>query len=145
MSESKYKIGDRFLDEQNNEIEIIENQGGSLPYVLNGGRIVNDTRLDGLKKLIRLRPKPMFEGEFKKITSSICKMVEEKNKRYGESALQPLDIFNKHHNYGSRLDEKLARVKNSDELRKNDVADIIGGLILICKDKGWNNFDDQID
>ena len=28
---------------------------------------------------------------------------------------------------------------------KNDVADLIGGLALICKDKGWNNFYDQID
>ena len=30
--------------------------------------------------------------------------------------------------------KKLARVKNSDKLRKNDVADIIGGLMLLCKD-----------
>ena len=86
-----------------------------------------------------------IKTDFNKICTSLCKMIEEKDKRYGNSALQPLGIFAKHHNYGSRLDEKLARVKNSDELRKNDVADIIGGLILICKDKGWNNFDDQID
>lgn len=76
---------------------------------------------------------------------SICEMQKAKNKNYGESALQPLDIFAKHHFYGSRLDEKLARVKNSSELRKNDIADIIGGCMLICKDKGWNNFDDLID
>lgn len=72
-------------------------------------------------------------------------MLQAKNKAYGESALKPLDIFAKHHNYGSRLDEKLARIKNSEELKKNDVADIIGGLLLICKDKGWNNFDDLIE
>lgn len=82
---------------------------------------------------------------FDEIYASLLHMQKIKDARYGNSALKPLDIFAKHHNYGSRLDEKLARVKNSDELRKNDVADIIGGLILICKDKGWTNFDDLID
>ena len=72
-------------------------------------------------------------------------MLKAKNKAYGGSALKPLEIFAKHHSYGSRLDEKLARVKNSDELRKNDVADLLGGLILICKEKGWDDFSDQID
>lgn len=85
------------------------------------------------------------EDFFERAYKSLCKMQQAKNKNYGESALKPLDIFAKHHNYGSRLDEKLARVKNCIELRKNDVADIIGGLMLICKDKGWDNFDDLID
>jgi len=79
------------------------------------------------------------------IYNSLLKMQQAKDKAYGNSALKPLDIFAKHHNYGSRLDEKLARVKHSEELRKNDVADLIGGLVLICKDKGWTNFDDLID
>lgn len=82
---------------------------------------------------------------FKTATESLCKMLEAKNKAYGESALKPLDIFAKHHPYGARIDEKLSRVKNSSELRKNDVADIIGGLLLICKDKGWDDFTDLID
>ncbi len=82
---------------------------------------------------------------FETATSSICKMLQTKNKAYGESALKPLNIFAKHHNYGSRLDEKLARIKNSEELKKNDVADIIGGLLLICKDKNWSDFTDLID
>lgn len=82
---------------------------------------------------------------FKTATDSLCKMLEAKNKAYGESALKPLDIFAKHHPYGSRLDEKVARIKNSEELRKNDVVDIIGGLFLICKDKGWDDFTDLID
>ena len=77
--------------------------------------------------------------------ASLCRMQIEKDKKYGNSALKPLDIFAKHHLYGARIDEKLARVKNSKELRKNDVADIIGGLMLLCKDKNWDNFDDLID
>lgn len=83
--------------------------------------------------------------DFSDILNSIGQMLAEKDKRYGNSALKPLDIFAKHHSYGARLDEKLARVKNSGELRKNDVADIIGGLVLICRDNGWTDFSDQID
>lgn len=94
-----------------------------------------------------LEPVDQIETEsfFDKAYVSLARMQNEKNKRYGESALKPLDIFTKHHSYGSRLDEKLARVKNSNELRKNDLADIIGGVMLICKDKGWDSFDDLID
>ena len=76
---------------------------------------------------------------------SLAKMQIAKNKKYLGSALKPLDIFSKHHAYGSRIDEKLARVKCSNKLRKNDVADIIGGLMLLCKENGWSNFDDLID
>lgn len=82
---------------------------------------------------------------FDRAYASICNMQKEKDSRYGNSALMPLSIFADHHPYGSRLDEKLARIKNCDELRKNDVADIIGGLMLICQSKGWDNFDDLID
>lgn len=85
------------------------------------------------------------EQFFKEAYESLCKMQCEKDKRYANSALQPLNIFAKHHAYGTRLDEKLARIKNSDELRKNDVADIIGGCMLLCRDRGWNNFEDLID
>lgn len=138
----KYKVGDRFEHRQNDCIvEISCFNRGVEPYVLLNGVAVSEYHLDNYYAKIE----PKEQNEFKDIFNSLCKMVTEKDKRYGNSALQPLEIFAKHHNYGSRLDEKLARVKNSDELRKNDVADIIGGLILICKDKGWNNFDDQID
>jgi hypothetical protein len=85
------------------------------------------------------------EEFFTKAYLSICKMQIKKDKYYGNSALQPLEIFNKHHPYGSRIDEKLSRIKNSTELRKNDIADIIGGCMLLCKDKGWDNFEDLID
>ena len=85
------------------------------------------------------------ETFFGRAYDSLCKMQIAKDKKYGNSALKPLDIFAKHHPYGARIDEKLARIKNSEELRKNDVADIIGGLMLLCKDNDWDNFEDLID
>lgn len=87
----------------------------------------------------------MEDDFFRRAYQSMLTLQEEKNKRYGNSALEPLDIFAKHHAYGARLDEKLARVKNSTDLRKNDVADIIGGCMLLCKDRGWDYFEDLID
>lgn len=85
------------------------------------------------------------ENFFSRAYSSLCRMQQAKDARYGNSALKPLKIFSKHHAYGTRIDEKLARVKYSAELRKNDVADIIGGLMLICQDNGWDHFEDLID
>lgn len=75
-------------------------------------------------------------------------LLLEKNKRYGNSALEPLGLFFKGtatDSIGIRLDDKLARVKNSDELRKNDVSDLIGYLMLLSISKGWLDFKDQID
>lgn len=84
---------------------------------------------------------------FEKAYKSICEMQIEKNRRYQGAALSPLDIFAKHHPYGTRIDEKLARVKASKpgQLRKNDIADIIGSCMLLCKSFGWDDFSDLID
>ena len=78
---------------------------------------------------------------------------DKKNKRYGNSAIEPLGVFTSHvkgedsalDNMLVRLDDKLKRIKNADELRKNDVADIIGYLILLCINQGWEDFSDLID
>jgi len=70
----------------------------------------------------------------------------EKNRRYGNSALSPIEIFSKYiseknntslNGILSRLDDKIMRIKNSKELRENDVIDIIGYLVLLCINKEW--------
>jgi hypothetical protein len=92
--------------------------------------------------------------DFSDIGNSIIKMLNEKNKRYGNSALEPIGIFTRHLKESNsealngilvRLDDKAKRVKNANELRKNDIADMIGYLILLCKEKEWENFEDLID
>ena len=82
------------------------------------------------------------ESNFKTITDSIASLLEYKNKKYGNSALEPLNIFKGKCKVGDRLDDKLARVKNNDALQKNDVADLIGYLFLVCKENKWSNFDE---
>jgi len=83
------------------------------------------------------------------LCDSMKALLLEKNQRYGDSALSPLGIFstlNATEGIKVRLDDKLARIKNHPEsLRKNDIADIIGYLILLCIAQGWTSFDDLID
>lgn len=57
-----------------------------------------------------------------------------KNKKYGDSALNPNNIFYKGDSTNSikiRLDDKIGRIRNNNETRVNDVADIVGYCILL--------------
>lgn len=82
-----------------------------------------------------------------KVCDSVKNTLLEKNKRYGDSALKPMKVFSKleaEDGICQRLDDKLSRIKNSEELRKNDVFDLIGYLTLLSVQKGWT-FEDLID
>jgi hypothetical protein len=88
------------------------------------------------------------------VFDSMGRLVIEKNIRYGNAALEPLGVFSKHIKVENtealngilvRLDDKLKRVKYGEEIRKNDVSDLMGYLALLCIEKGWTNFDDLID
>lgn len=86
--------------------------------------------------------------KIKEVTDSLNHLLQQKNKNYGNSALEPLGIFNKSGSTEGikvRLDDKLMRVKNSTELRKNDISDIMGYLVLLCISEDWLNFDELID
>ena len=82
------------------------------------------------------------------ITESLNRLLQAKNRNYGNSALEPLGIFNKNGSTEGilvRLDDKLMRVKNSAELRKNDISDLMGYMVLLCIAEDWTDFDDLID
>lgn len=88
------------------------------------------------------------KDKIKQVTDSLCNLLLEKNSRYGNSALEPLGIFYKEFATTGilvRIDDKLNRIKNSDTLRKNDVADIMGYLALLCVSAEWTDFSDLID
>lgn len=86
-------------------------------------------------------------------SENLTKLLLEKNRRYGDTAFVPMDVFSRHvGSYNSaisnllvRVDDKLGRVRNGAALRKNDVADIIGYLILLCVSMGWEDFDEFLD
>lgn len=86
--------------------------------------------------------------KIKVICDNIKEFLIQKNINYGDSALSPLNVFSKLDASNSiciRLDDKLKRIQNSQELRKNDVTDIIGYLVLLCCDKEWLDFKEFID
>ena len=103
--------------------------------------------MSNIKKVFKGINEPSFKineqyDKFGKVLSSIKSLLDYKNSKYGNSALEPMDIFQGKCKVGQRLDDKLARVKNAEVLKKNDVADIIGYLTLVCVEKGWENFDE---
>jgi len=74
--------------------------------------------------------------------------LKEKNKRYGNSALNPIQIFSKkdaNNQICNRLDDKLSRIKNSNTLRKNDVSDVFGYITLLMIQNNWTDFKDLLD
>ena len=79
-------------------------------------------------------------SELETFIDSLHKFLYTKNKRYGNSVLEPISIFSKHTNNNQdqalnniliRLDDKLSRIRNSDKLRENDVADLLGYLVFL--------------
>jgi hypothetical protein len=69
-----------------------------------------------------------------------------KNGKYGDSALHPIQIFAKDIDPQSsiriRLDDKISRIANEEEPRKNDIADMLGYEILLCISLGWTSFEE---
>lgn len=82
------------------------------------------------------------QERIKDICNQLSSLLIYKNQKYGNSAIEPNNIFYKGDNTNSiliRLDDKLSRVKNSSELRTNDICDIIGYLVLLLVSKDVTN------
>ena len=82
------------------------------------------------------------------VCNNFAKFLKEKNKRYGDAAISPIKIFSKSESGSqicNRLDDKLMRIKNSSELKKNDLCDTIGYSLLLLIEKDWLEFDDLLD
>ena len=64
------------------------------------------------------------------------KLLKEKNKAYGDTALNPANIFSKLDSTEAicaRIDDKLSRIKNRgiDDKTEDTVDDVIGYLLLL--------------
>tara|TARA_R110002167_G_scaffold18288_1_gene68751 strand:+ start:1163 stop:1447 length:285 start_codon:yes stop_codon:yes gene_type:complete len=76
------------------------------------------------------------EYKIKFYTNKVQEMLLSKNKAYGSSALEPLNIFSKGRPSDSlcaRIDDKLARIKNVGVSDKTEdtLFDLCGYLILL--------------
>lgn len=76
-----------------------------------------------------------FETKVKAIADGIANMLIEKNKKYGNSALEPKRIFSKADTVEQikvRIDDKLSRITNQATDEDEDVVtDLIGYLLLL--------------
>lgn len=78
---------------------------------------------------------------FQDIANGLADLLTYKNKMYGNSALNSINVFAGKCKVGQRVDDKISRIQNSEELRFNDIADLAGYLFLIIKEKGWTDFE----
>ena len=77
------------------------------------------------------------------VCDNIKNMLIDKNKSYGDSALDPIRIFSKANSDEQikiRIDDKLSRISRGSEFYgDNDLDDLIGYLILLKVSKVYNN------
>ena len=76
------------------------------------------------------------------VLNSVSEVLIEKNRKYGNAALEPIGLFYKGDSVTSiaiRIDDKISRVRNAEELRKNDMFDLLGyGLLLGISQNYWD-------
>lgn len=98
-----------------------------------------------MKQCIRVKDTPT-QQKIKDILSGMTDLLLYKNKKYGDSAINPKKIFYKGDSTNSiliRLDDKIGRVMSNTEEkpRVNDVADIIGYCTLLLVSMGTTSED----
>ena len=85
-----------------------------------------------------------FDCEVERILQEVAKLLSEKNKKYGNSALDPLRCFSKSsptEQIKVRIDDKLSRIRNGVNDAEDTILDLIGYLIILriaTKEKGAN-------
>jgi len=90
-------------------------------------------------------PKLNFDWHLDKVSKQITDLLKSKNKAYGNTALNPSNVFSKLDSTEAicaRLDDKLARIKNKgiNDKTEDTVDDIIGYLLLLKMSmEKWKN------
>tara|TARA_X000001382_G_scaffold107585_1_gene83293 strand:+ start:241 stop:585 length:345 start_codon:yes stop_codon:yes gene_type:complete len=77
-----------------------------------------------------------FDWHLEKVSSQIVKLLKQKNEAYGNTALNPTNIFSKLNSTEAicaRIDDKLSRIKNKGITDKTEdtIDDLIGYLLLL--------------
>ena len=88
-----------------------------------------------------------FESKVWDITGSVAKLLIEKNKSYGDSALNPIRCFSKLNSLEGiklRIDDKLSRIRNgNNSFNEDTILDLIGYLVLLKISEDNKNDDTQ--
>ena len=84
------------------------------------------------------------EEQIIKVCDNLADMLISKNRKYGDSALSPISVFSKTSPTGAllvRMDDKVSRIRNSEELDRDDLFDLLGYGVLIAISKGWTEYE----
>ena len=85
------------------------------------------------------------QNKISQVCDEIKNMLIEKNKSYGDSAINPVRIFSKADSVEQikvRIDDKISRISRGKEFYgDNDIDDLIGYLVLLKVSGGsrWKN------
>jgi hypothetical protein len=83
--------------------------------------------------------------EIKRVCDELAEFLIDKNKAYGNSALDPVRVFSKANNTEQlkvRIDDKLSRFARGNEFPgDNDIDDLLGYLVLlkVAVQNDWRN------
>ena len=86
----------------------------------------------------------MFERKVKLKLKHIEELLVEKNKKYGDSALKPVQVFSKANAQDGicmRIDDKLKRIANSglNDDTEDTLLDLVGYLVLLMISRDDSN------
>ena len=102
------------------------------------GGLINPKMLLSKEELMKeeKEPKLNFDWHLDKVSKQITDLLKSKNKAYGNTALNPSNVFSKLDSTEAicaRLDDKLARIQNKgiNDKTEDTVDDIIGYLLLL--------------
>ncbi len=99
---------------------------------------------DGGNEHVADTPPTPFEAEVRNVLEGLCRVLVEKNRKYGNSALNPKRVFScasAVEQIKVRLDDKISRLMNQQPDEDEDVElDLMGYLVLlrIAKDRVRN-------
>jgi hypothetical protein len=89
------------------------------------------------KEILDVVNKPLkFDTKIELVLEGIKEMLIQKNKKYGDSALNPLRLFSKSSSQEQlkvRIDDKLSRLKTQDISEDEDVVDDLIGYLVLYK------------
>jgi hypothetical protein len=75
------------------------------------------------------------DEKYNTILHQFKEFLLEKNTRYNNSAVEPINVFSNQNNTNSiaiRIDDKISRIIKAGILKKNDICDLFGYIVLFC-------------
>ena len=98
-------------------------------------RMYSKAIIDNVKASLPSIPRNTVEVAIQNECNRVASLLIDKNRSYGNSALNPVRVFSKSDTTEQlkvRIDDKLSRFMNGDDtFKENDLDDLMGYLVLL--------------